>query len=350
MSKVAIKKKMPPKKNTKKVKLPKNVTEKPRNEEEMHLKLIKNKPSLLKSYLEVSDDEGELLKSKRIVKRVTDYCNNYKDIKEKEINDPEKLLTELKHLVTVYTRQINFRESTLSGTICKYRIRQGMLFLIIKKVVKAAKLKWEDWFEQNFNGREFRSVQDDMKLAKAKDIIKYAVLGKFRLLEILRQIEDYEKQEDPVGAYLEANGVDFKPKEQTDVVDVKEKADIAINYQKLIKAGLTVIPKEKVKVLVLNGKEVESRHIRDMQFLKNRRGGRQNVVKYFDEVSAGGNNPPPVLTDERKALIFKNTADRFLKVLENAIEDVHYLGEIDQEYYNQIKQKVIDLERFVIAN
>jgi hypothetical protein len=186
-----------------------------------------------------------------------------------------------------------------------------------------------------------------MRLAKAKDIIKYAVFGKFRLLQILRQIEDYEKQEDPVGAYLEANGVDFNPEQGTDFEDVKLKADIAINYQKLIAAGLTEIPKEKVEVLVLNGKEVESKHIRDMLLLKN---GDGNVVKHFDALIAGDNDPPPVLTNERKAVIFKKTADRFLKVLENAIEDAHYLGEIDQEYYNQIKQKIIDLERFVIAN
>ena len=76
------------------------------------------------------------------------------EIKKNEVKDPEKLLPELKNLVTVYTQQINFRESTLDGTICKYRIRQGMLFLIIKKVVKAAELKWVDWYEQNFNGSE----------------------------------------------------------------------------------------------------------------------------------------------------------------------------------------------------
>jgi hypothetical protein len=125
------------------------------------------------------------------------------------------------------------------------------------------------------------------------------------------------------------------------------KADIAINYQKLIAAGITEITKEKVEVLVLNGKEIESKHIRDMQFLKS---GGGNVVKHFDELIASENDPPPVLTDERKAVIFKKTADKFLMVLENAITDAHYLGQIDQEYYNQIKQKVIDLERFVVAN
>ena len=86
----------------------------------------------------------------------------------------------------------------------------------MKKVVKDANLKatdgsklgWSEWFEMNFSSKEFRSAQDAMKMAKAKDIIKYAVLGKFRLLQILRQIEKIEGEENPVGTYLEANGVD----------------------------------------------------------------------------------------------------------------------------------------------
>ena len=347
MTRRAVKKKLPSKKSKTATKLPKGVKLEPRSEEEMHLKLIKSKPSLIKSYLEVSDDYGGLLRSKRLEKKVIEICEKYQDIKKKDLNDPGKVLSELKDLVTVYTRQINFRESTLDGTICKYRIRQGMIFLIMKKVVKVAKLNWSEWFEQNFSGSQFRSAQDAMKLARATGIIKYAVFGKFRLLQILRQIEDYESKEDPVGSYLEENGVDFDPDNETDFEDVKTKTDVAINYQKLIAADLTEISKEKVEILVLNGKEIESKHVNNMQLLKKDNG---NVVDYFDRLIAGESDPPPVLTNERKADIFKKTADRFLKVLENAIEDAHYLGQINQEYYAQFKQKVIDLERFVVGN
>ena len=196
--------------------LPKDVTEEPRSPEEMHLGLIKDKPTLVKAYLEVSDDKGEQLQSVDLEKEVMAICGTYSKLDEKDIKDPDKLLPELKSLATVYTRQINFRESTVGGTICKYRIRQGMLFLIMKKVVKAANLKatdgsklgWSEWFEMNFSSKEFRSAQDAMKMAKAKNIIRYAVLGKFRLLQILRQIEKIEGEENPVGTYLEANGVD----------------------------------------------------------------------------------------------------------------------------------------------
>ena len=270
-----------PKEEVESTDLPEDVTEEPRNAEEMHLKLIKNQPSVVKSYLAVSDDTGKLLQEKALEKKVTKFCAKYSLIKKKDIPDPEMLLAETKSLATVYTRQINFRENTINGTICKYRIRQGVLFLIMKKAVKAAKKGWEEWFIDNFKGNDFRSAQDAMKLAKAKSIIKYAFLGKFRLLQILRQIDDYDKQDDPVGSYLEANGVDFNPKEEINFEDIKFKVTVAINHQKLIGAGFDEISKIKVEALVKNGREVESIHIRDMKLLKQEG---VNVVSYFDKL------------------------------------------------------------------
>jgi len=54
-----------------------------------------------------------------------------------------------------------------------------MLFLIMKKAVKAAGKGWEEWFTENFSGSDFRSAQDAMKLAKAKNkwIIGPATVG-----------------------------------------------------------------------------------------------------------------------------------------------------------------------------
>jgi hypothetical protein len=67
------------------------------------------------------------------------------------------------------------------------------------------------------------------------------------------------------------------PEEETDFEEVKFKADVAINHRKLIVAGIKKIPKGKVVALIRNGKEVESKHIRDMLYLK-KAGG--NGIKY----------------------------------------------------------------------
>jgi hypothetical protein len=325
------------------------VTEEPRDPEEMHLGLIKHKPSVVKSYLEVSDDKGEVLMEKALEKAVFDHCAKYLPMKVKNLQEkePEKVLAETKSLAKVYMAQVNFRENTLDGVVCKYRIRQGMLFLIMKKAVKAAGMKWEEWFVANFKESELRSAQDSMKLAKAKDIIKYAVLGKFRLLQILRQIDNYEKVDDPVGDYLKKNGVDFNPEEETHFEEVKFKVAVAINFNKVKTAGHDGITKRKVEALVRNGLEVESKHLRDMELIKQAGG---DVVAYFDKLISSDTGPNPVLDRERKVAIFKKTTDKFLTVLENAIADAEYRGGIEPEVFARLKQKVAELEPLVLPN
>ena len=173
-----------------------------------------------------------------------------------------------------------------------------------------------------------------MKLAKAKDIIKYAVLGKFRLLQILRQIENYQKADDPVGGYLKENGVDFNPEEETHFEEVKFKVEVAINFNKVKAAGHEGITKRKVEALVKKGLEIQSKHLRDMELIKQAGG---NVVAYFDKLIASDTDPIPVLDRERKVAIFKKTTDKFLIVLDNAIADAEYRGGIEPEVFTLIK-------------
>jgi hypothetical protein len=327
--------------------LPKGVTEKPRNPEEMDLGLIKDNPLLVRAYLPTSDNQGEWLQNKELMNRVAKTWKELLPLKEEEIKDPKKLLPGLTSLAKVFMGQISFCESIVHGTSCKYRIHQGLLFLALKKVVKATKQNWEDYFDKNFNPKERRSAQDAMRLAKAKNIIRYAVLGKFRLLQILRQIENFEDQEDPVGTYLADNGVEFNPEEEIDFDEIKRSVTATIGYGKCVDAGLKEISKKMVEALVSKGKEVESKHIRDMQALQELHG---DVVKYFDGLISSDEKPEPVLTGERKADIFKKTADKFLKAIETAFADAEYLGGIDQEFCNTIKEKVLELEGKVVPN
>ena len=137
--------------------LPEGVTEEPRNKEEMHMGLIREWPNAIKVYLKVSDDAGEVLGNKVLERQVKAFCDQYADLKA-EIKDPAKVIEEARELATKYALQINMVESGLSGTITKYRIRQGELFLIMKNLVKATEgPKWIEWFKANFDGREFGS-------------------------------------------------------------------------------------------------------------------------------------------------------------------------------------------------
>ncbi len=327
--------------------LPKGVTEKPRNPEEMDLGLIKDNPSLVRAYLPTSDDQGQQLQNEKLLNSVSEMWKWLLPLKEDEIKEPKKLLPVVTSLAKDFMGQVSFNESTVNGTICKYRIHQGLLFLGLKKVVKATKQNWEDWFDKNFNPKERRSAQDAMRLAKAKNIIRYSFLGKFQLLQILRQIENFEDQEDPVGAYLKENGIDFNPEEEADFEDIKRSVTVTVGYRKCVTAGLKEISKKMVEALVCKGKEVESQHIRDMQALQKLRG---DVVEYFDGLISSDERPEPVLTGDRKADIFKRAADKFLKAIETAFADAEYLGGIDQDFCNRVREKVEALERLVVPN
>jgi len=267
------------------------VTEEPRNKEEMDLKHIRKWPNAVQVYLKVSDDAGEVLGNKSLEQQVKQFCDQYANPKT-EIKDLVQVLGEAKELATIYTLQISMVESGLSGTITKYRILQGMIFNIMKKLVKESKgPKWIEWFKANFDGREFRSVQDYMRLAKIPGVICYAVFGKERLLEIDRQLTDDdwkerlndagEKEIDPVGAFIARNGINFNPEEELDAQELRIETDIAINYQKLLNAGINDIPKDMIDALVRNGKEIESVHVTE---LKVTRDAEQDVVKRFEEL------------------------------------------------------------------
>ena len=77
------------------IELHEGVVDEPRTEEEMHLKNIKHDPNLVKAYLSVSDDYGELLGDKELEAAVIDCCKQYRTIKPKDIKEPEVLLQQL---------------------------------------------------------------------------------------------------------------------------------------------------------------------------------------------------------------------------------------------------------------
>ncbi|MEJ2246361.1 MAG: hypothetical protein P8Y80_09850 [Acidobacteriota bacterium] len=329
------------------VELPENVTIEPQEEEHMHLKHISDSSSLVRAYLPVSDDQGQLLGDLDLERQVKEFCDRYKDLSA--VNEPDPVIREAKELVTRYTLRVNFVENSLRGTITKYRIREGMLFNIMKELITQKDIKWMAWFKKNFNQREFRSVSDYMKLARMKNIIRYAVFGKERLIQLERQLSDEQKeQEDPIGAFLEENGIDFNPEQETDDRELRIEADIAINMRKLHKVEITEIPRELVEALVRNGRDLEKSHIEELK--RAQQVPDKDVVEYMKTIIDKNGKPEPIMTPARKAEGFKKTADRFLKAVNTALGDREYVLQFDRGTYDLLKQKVLDLERLIQAN
>ena len=61
-----------------------------------------------------------------------------------------------------------------------------------------------------------------------------------------------------------------------------------------------------------------------------------------------GGKIEPLQTPETKSTGFVNTADKFLKALENALADQDYLKKMDLEMFNRLKAKVQQLEHLIL--
>jgi hypothetical protein len=322
--------------------LPENVTEEPQHKEHMDLRGAKEYQKWLLAYLSVSDDKGEFLGNVDLETAVRRLCEelDQQDLAVEE--DPQMWVDRIKELTIRYSTQINFVENISIGAITKYRIRQGILFNFQKYLVKERlNRNWTEWFEENYDKSLFRSVRDYMNLANYPNIVRYAVFGKERLLQIVRQIGK-PAGEDPIGAFLEANGIDFDSYAETDYKELKIATDIAITRQKLNSEGLQEVVDEKVDALVRNGIEITVQRLGQMKLVRETHG---DLPGYIDRLIATGGKVEPIQTAETKAKSFKKTLDRFLDQTATALDDDQYLGEIDLEVCRQLLEKIQQLQQ-----
>ena len=87
-------------------------------------------------------DKEALLPQNDIGVVISQVCEKYSDVTKKQIANPEQVLEKLKLLASSFGKQIDFQENSIGEMVVKYRIKQGRLFHIMKKVVRASKEKW----------------------------------------------------------------------------------------------------------------------------------------------------------------------------------------------------------------
>jgi hypothetical protein len=171
----------------------------------------------------VPDGKEELLGSTDLEKRVKEFIESKKNPSVKKTDDPDKEFKETAELALEYSRQIKLEERTNTVTNTERWLQLGLIFIIMKNDIKTTQgPKWIEWFKANFEGRQLRTVQVYMRLAKISGIIYYAAIGKNNLVRIVRQLSPEDKQTaDPVGAFLKRKGIDFDREKGVDVQKLK---------------------------------------------------------------------------------------------------------------------------------
>lgn len=262
--------------------LPENVSLKPQDREHADLRRFKDPASIAKVYVPVSDDAGDLHGDKELEQKVIDVIDLNKDIDLDKVEDLDALITELADVSVRYTNLVNITDAISSGTISKYRIRQGMLFNILKPLVIKNGQYWIPWFEKHFNPRTLRSVEVYMSIAKIPNVIRYAFLDLERLKDINRAIKGYSpKDDDPIAKFLDDNKISIDFEGDDALEEFKIDIDCAIASSKINKTAKAEkvemnVDLSLVRKLVAKGKNVDTG---DMVIIAQSGG---DVNKYLD--------------------------------------------------------------------
>ena len=325
--------------------LPESFTLEPQDQEHIDLRGVKDHEKWTDTYRQVSDDEGHLLGDKELEKTVKELCNELDRINLYRAESPEVLVEKIKELAIQYTKKLNTAENISFGVLTKYRIRQGQILRFQQILVKNRLGKeWIKWFSDNYDKSLLRSAEDYMRIADVQNSVRYSVFGKERLLQIIRRIDkDDLMKEDPIGDFLRENKIDFDPKRETEFKEVRIEADVAVEKEKLVKAGITEISHEFIDTLVRNGRKLTSQNIKQLVLAREK----GNLAEKMEKI-ASGEKIEPLVTPEIKAEGFKKTTNRFMKAIESALTDTEYITDVDMELFNRLKERIQQLEQLLI--
>jgi len=330
--------------------LPEGVTPEPRSEEEMHLELIKHSPVLTQAYLAVSDDEGHLLGNQNLETRIKVFCERHKDVGQKPIKDPNKLLEEAKNLSLEYAPEINKSEKITAGVLAKYLIRLGILFNIQKILVRKSGLNWGEWYAANHTVMSLRSAQDYMALGKVPGIIRYAFFGKERLIELLRAIKG-SKNADPVGEYLKEHGIMFDPLSESVKLTEQTKAEVDTviamirisNVEEKVEVQLGV-KLDLIKNLVEQGIRVEGGMIRDMVIVAQNGG---DVDQYLSRRFMQGGAEEPVVISTKKLQSIPKAVATFKGAVDHIKENPELVTQVNTRQIEALESHISELRALV---
>jgi hypothetical protein len=332
-----------------KVILPDGVAPEPRNEEELHLDLISHSQFLVDTYLDVSDDGGQGLGNETLEQQVKEFCERVGSVTPQKMESAETVLQEATDLAKRYVPALTKSGAIAEGIQTKYSIRLGTLFNIQKRIVRYLGRDWTKWFEEN-NTISLRSAQDYMALAKVPKIIRYAFLGKERLMEILRVI-DTSRGEDPVGNFLREHGFDVDlesgAKENRKTLRADIEAIIATNLIRKVEEESKVpleLNTDLLKKLIRLGTPVEKGLIKDLVIIK-QNGGDPN--RYLERRYINGGEEEDIITSTKKLQGISKLAGHLKSSVDYLRKHRELIDKVTKASVQSLEEQVAELKALI---
>ncbi len=181
-----------------------------------------------------------------------------------------------------------------------------------------------------------------MRLASTSNVIRYAVFGKERLIEILRATPAYRSTDDPIGAFLSKYGFIYDPVDENFMEDWRSSIDAAIAMEKIRQVEKDQdlqleLSFEQVKTLIDNNVPVDSGVINEMVIVKESDG---NLVNYIETTVLGkGSKNIQVERVEKKETV-QRISKKLREIVEFYSKETDAISEINVTAINDLKQSI----------
>jgi hypothetical protein len=235
------------------------------SEEEIDLSLISDSTSINEIVILINEDEGELFGDPDLYEALQNFIAS-----EVDYNSEEEKLEAGKRLLRRCIKQFNKSLTGIKGTFTHYAIQIGQLLLILKQLVKKCGLKWETWAAENLPFLKDRTRQIYMRIAAIPRVEDFEAFGIDRLDAIASAVKGAEG-ENPISDFLQKFELTFNPEAEDDIEEFKEKVDLALETEKILRSGIEVTT-DNVKQYKQDGKKVDRHLIEVLKAVKNSGG------------------------------------------------------------------------------
>lgn len=302
-------------------------------------------------YNAVSNDNGIFLNDMALESEVVSFINEYRNKEYSDIERPAVVLSQLRALYNSYSAKLERSHCITKGVMTKYGIQRGMLLNIEKRLLEVSGQEWLEHFAREYGQKRLRTAQDYMKLANTPNILHYAIIGKERLMGILRAVRFLGiESDDPIATLFEQCSITFNPEDcqdENEMVDLKLKIDKTIALSKIRKAeeekdvelGVNL---DHIDNLIKSGVSVNGEFINDLFELNNE--GR-DVNNHIAELCGDGGSGDELLPHIKQTAELPKIVDRLKTTVETLRQNDALINRVNQESIDHLEQYVSDLKQ-----
>ena len=243
----------------------------------------------------------------------------------------------MKDLLSKYCVEVNKAQNCSEAIFAHHALRIGQLLKNMKPLVRSAKKKWQEWASENLPYMSSSTREDYMLLAQREDAHEYLILGKDRLMQLIRATKS--SANDPIGKFMEKHGIVYDPRETMSHRKFKLEVDTALNMDRLDDYGFEA-DRDQVERLTENNIKLNKKIIDRLGFAKKAGGTVEDALKTILENK--GKFPAAPEMEEETALDFNQLGASLIEAIEQLVasEEEDLKARVNEDTLNQLIEKM----------